>query len=211
MTFLANIIAKVFCHQRRGFTRTKIKVRISTPLRASYLNGLVFDFARGYWKLAVFAVLIDWLLVWFQIAAPLSMLPSYDRMMCLKVLGGAAAVMWLEQLCLYPVSRLIFGKTLTFSFRSDKLVIRGAGFGKAYPLDTRLSLAASEIRGARNDWYQQSRFLNLIVNDIKEVRLAEVYPASIAIKLSEAVNLQLRKGAGFERSYDLDPRREKDA
>lgn len=182
-----------------------ISVRVLTPWRMTLIHEFIRLPLIKAWKLTLVVLILDFLV---QLLVGYSHLAWYlpcSRSTLLEVLGGMSFLHVMESWLGFPLEKALFGSRIKLIFKEDRIYVRGRYFREWVPRTYDLAFAESQLNTSGFPVYENAAGLNLILSDVRVIRIAEVYGKKWCSNIVANANLLLARSRQ-ETEKESDPR-----
>lgn len=184
--------------------RVIIKGDIQTPFRIHLIDRFVFQVLQKLWGSGLFLLIIDFILVALNIFPVLKSL-GLDQSELLMLVIVTAMLYKIEMAMRLPFFTWLLGCELTVIFTPKYVIVKGRGRTKRFDRSHRLSFAYSGFSNPRRQAYKDSRAFEIVIDDVRTVRLCEFY--NVARVSQFTVNCNFINGTSLaDRDRAIDPR-----
>lgn len=188
---------------KRGY---RIQAKILTPLRAALVMDTVYWGLRKLWFGCLVLIALDWLSQLFGWFSPIGSLRlEMNQLMYLIV--GLPIVYSLEMLSKMQLACWLFGRWITIEVTKDHVHFKGARSNFRVPRTDWPVFNLVQLDAAKNPFYQDSRVIQMTINNLRAVRLVECFHARKATAIVVNANYLINHGDATS-DTETDPRYE---
>ena len=183
----------------------EISGKILSPAKMVLIYEFVYSPLKTLWKLTIVACIFDVILEKFYGRSFLAFHLDLDRIRLLAIIGLLPMLLLIEISSRFLVLRTLFGKRIRIAFSEQEVIVKGFLWDHKYSRISGVSFAATPLVDSQHPIYRNSHSFELILSEVRAVRIAEVFDLRAASKLSANCNfINVHSQQNQER--DIDPR-----
>lgn len=181
-----------------------LKARILPAVRVALVDTYLITPLQKIWKVAIGVLIFDFVFVWLNLFYLLRLL-QISREELISFIVVLPLLYIFEMATRRALLTLFLGQTICIRFTTDLLKVHVGWRRYVYSREAYVGFACSPLPAANLQAYQDSRSVELVVENLRTIRLFECYDprkASFLVANCNLLNTLGARGGGFE----IDPR-----